>query len=78
MQKLLREADEQAYHLLETHRDQLDRLVEALLQKEELYKEEIDALLGVKPTRAVIGDNGKGGAMNTAVRVGGDPASRTP
>jgi cell division protease FtsH len=49
VQKLLREADERAFQLLETHRDMLDRLVEALLQKEELLKEEIDALLGEKP-----------------------------
>jgi len=48
VQKLLREADERAFHLLETHRSMLDRLVEALLQKEELLKEEIDALLGEK------------------------------
>ena len=45
MQKLLREADEQAYELLEKHRDKLDRLVEALLQREELHREEIDELL---------------------------------
>jgi cell division protease FtsH len=50
VQKLLREADERAFHLLDTHRDMLDRLVEALLQKEELLKEEIDALLGEKPS----------------------------
>jgi cell division protease FtsH len=46
VQKLLREADERAFHLLETHREMLDRLVEGLLQKEELLKEEIDAILG--------------------------------
>src|SRR4029077_8043488 len=40
VQKLHREADERAFHLLETHRGMLDRLVEALLQKEELLKEE--------------------------------------
>lgn len=50
VQKLLREADEQAYQLLAAHRDKLDRLVEELLVKEELIKEEIDAILGTKPT----------------------------
>jgi cell division protease FtsH len=45
VQRLLREADEQAYHLLETHRTALDRLVEALLQREELHRKEIDQLL---------------------------------
>jgi cell division protease FtsH len=50
VQKLLREADERAYHLLETHRPELERLVEALLQREELLREEIDEILtGGKP-----------------------------
>src|SRR5205823_13263909 len=40
VQKLLRQADERAYHLLVNNRDKLDRLVEELLIKEELYKEE--------------------------------------
>jgi cell division protease FtsH len=46
VQRLLREADQRAYELLETHRGDLDRLVEALLQKEELQREEIDEILG--------------------------------
>ena len=36
--KLLPEADEQAYVLLEANRDKLDRLVEELLVKEELQR----------------------------------------
>jgi cell division protease FtsH len=44
--RILREADERAYHFLESNRDKLDALVEALLQKEELLKEEIDEILG--------------------------------
>jgi cell division protease FtsH len=43
--RILREADEQAFDLLQKHRDKLERLVEALLQREELMKEEIDAIL---------------------------------
>jgi cell division protease FtsH len=54
-QKLLREADERAYELLEAHREQLDALVEALLQKEELHKEEIEQIL--EPGKPQ--DNGK-------------------
>lgn len=50
VQKLLRQADEMAFTLLEQHRTDLDRLVEALLLKEELMKEEIDELLGKKVT----------------------------
>lgn len=56
VQKLLREADERAYQILETHRDKLDQLVEALLQKEELLKEEIDEILGGQ--RPTVSNNG--------------------
>jgi cell division protease FtsH len=42
---LLREADQKAYELLRDHRPQLERLVELLLQREELQREEIDRLL---------------------------------
>jgi cell division protease FtsH len=45
VQRLVREADDRAYELLQTHREQLDHLVEALLQKEELHRDEIDELL---------------------------------
>jgi cell division protease FtsH len=46
VQKLLREADERAYQILADRRPELDRLVEALLEKEELYKEDLEKLLG--------------------------------
>ncbi len=46
VQRLLREADQRAYELLETHRVDLDRLVEALLQREELLREELEEILG--------------------------------
>jgi len=49
VQRLLREADQRAFELLDSHRADLDRLVEALLQKEELQKEEIDEILGTRP-----------------------------
>ena len=45
VQKLLREADEHAFQLLRDHRDQVERLVEALLQREELSRDEIDQIL---------------------------------
>jgi cell division protease FtsH len=45
VQRLLREADDHAFDLLQKNRDKMERLVETLLQREELYKEEIDALL---------------------------------
>ncbi len=45
VRRMLRDADDRAYQLLEAHREQLDRLVEVLLQREELSKEEIDQVL---------------------------------
>jgi cell division protease FtsH len=53
VQKLLREADHRAQEILESHRAELDRLVEALLQKEELLNEEIEEILG-KPSAAQV------------------------
>jgi cell division protease FtsH len=45
VRKILREADDHAYNLLETNRHLMEKLVEALLQKEELLREEIDLIL---------------------------------
>ncbi len=45
VQRLLRESDERAYDLLKRNRDKMERLVEALLQREELHREEIDQIL---------------------------------
>jgi cell division protease FtsH len=46
VQKLLREAEQRATEILETHRDDMERLVEALLQKEELLFDDIEQILG--------------------------------
>ncbi len=45
VRKLIVDADGQAYDLLKTNRGVLDKLVEALLQREELHREEIEELL---------------------------------
>jgi cell division protease FtsH len=45
VQKLLRDADQRAFNLLKEHRSELDRLVDALLENEELDRKEIEALL---------------------------------
>jgi cell division protease FtsH len=45
VRRMLREADEHAYSLLVNHQPLMERLVEALLQKEELLRDEIDDLL---------------------------------
>jgi cell division protease FtsH len=45
VQRLLRESDQRASDLLDKNRHDLDRLAEALLHREEMQREEIDALL---------------------------------
>jgi cell division protease FtsH len=45
VQKLLRDADQRAYELLRDNRGELDRIVEALLEREELDRKEIEELL---------------------------------
>jgi cell division protease FtsH len=45
VRRILREADEHAFNLLKSNRHLMDRLVEALLQKEELLREELDEIL---------------------------------
>ncbi|MDR3634995.1 MAG: ATP-dependent zinc metalloprotease FtsH [Isosphaeraceae bacterium] len=44
--RILREADERAYRLLEEHRDELERLTEALIEREVLTVGEIEELIG--------------------------------
>jgi cell division protease FtsH len=58
VQKMLREADDRAYKLLEDNRDKLEALVEALMQKEELLKEEIDQVLGGRKRAPADSPNG--------------------
>jgi cell division protease FtsH len=45
VQKLLREAEERAYDLLEKNRGDLEMLTDTLVQREELQREEINDLL---------------------------------
>jgi len=49
--RILREADEHAYRLLDEHRDELERLTESLIEREVLTAAEITELIG-KRTRA--------------------------
>jgi cell division protease FtsH len=55
VQKLLRDADQRAYELLEAHRGELDRLVEMLLQREEIYREDMEEVLGVRKSNNLDG-----------------------
>jgi cell division protease FtsH len=44
--RLLREADQRAFEVLETHRNELEKIVDALLKSEEIYREDIEQLIG--------------------------------
>jgi cell division protease FtsH len=53
---ILREADEKAFEILSQNRDKMDHMVDALLQKEELLADDLEALLGKKqPTEEETG-----------------------
>jgi cell division protease FtsH len=47
--RILREADEHAYRLLEEHREEMDRLTEALIEREVLSVSEIEEIIGKRP-----------------------------
>jgi cell division protease FtsH len=70
VQRLLREADQKAFDLLQAHRAELDKLVEALLVKEELHRDEIDELL--RGSAAVDGQ------PTNAIFAPGSPKSDLP
>jgi cell division protease FtsH len=44
--RLLREADDRAYRLLEEHRDEMERLTEALIEREVLTLAELEEIIG--------------------------------
>jgi cell division protease FtsH len=46
IQRILRDADERAYRTLEEHRDEMERLTEALIEREVLTVQEIEELVG--------------------------------
>jgi cell division protease FtsH len=48
VRNLLIEADQRAYNILTEHREQMERMVDLLLQKEELLREDLEALLGLR------------------------------
>lgn len=56
--RILREADDRAFRLLEDHREDLERLTEALIEREVLSVAEIEELIGkrAEPTTKVAGD----------------------
>ena len=66
--RILREADDRAYRLLEEHRDELERLTEALIEREVLTVAEIEELIGKRP----------GGAADARGRRGRRVARQPP
>ena len=75
--RILREAEETAMQLLRAHRDQLERLTRALIEKEELNEAEITEILGpsaqqlaTRPPPLPSGD----GRPGAAVSAGHQPA----
>jgi cell division protease FtsH len=44
--RILREADDRAYRILEEHREDLERVTEALIEREVLSVAEIEELIG--------------------------------
>jgi cell division protease FtsH len=53
VQRILREADDHAYDLLRTNRDKVERLVDALMKREELMRDEIELIL--RETNGAVG-----------------------
>jgi cell division protease FtsH len=85
VQRLVREADDRAYEILQENRAELDRLVEGLLSKEELLRDEIDELLrggkiemnGSAPDKPILssvdGAADKKSAPDSLVKAQGEP-----
>ena len=44
--RILRDADERAFRLLEEHRDELERVTEALIEREVLTERELEEIIG--------------------------------
>jgi cell division protease FtsH len=52
IQRILREAEERAYRLLADNRDKLDLLAHELVEREELDRDDVEKLLGPRPTES--------------------------
>ncbi len=60
VQRILRDADQRAYDLIVEHRADMEKLVDALMQDEELDREEVEKLLGVAPSASKSAKPGEG------------------
>jgi cell division protease FtsH len=54
VQKLLRAADEHAFELLQANRDKVERIVDALMQREELLREEIEVIINENSNNGIV------------------------
>ncbi len=54
VQKLLRAADDHAFELLQANRDKVDRIVDALMQREELLREEIEVIINDTTNNGIV------------------------
>ena len=73
VQHVMQEAQNHATELLVEHRDQLDKLAEALLQNETLERGELVSVLGPRP-----GNGGNGSATDATSSGNGDDQTDTP
>ena len=55
--RILEDADKRAQHLLKTHRDQLDKLANALIEREILTQPEIEILLAESSETSIPVEN---------------------
>ena len=55
VQRILREADQRAFDILVNHRADLEKLTDALIQDEELDREDVEKLLGIHKPLSVNG-----------------------
>jgi cell division protease FtsH len=57
--RILREADDRALRILEEHRDELERVTEALIEREVLTVAEIEEMVGPRPPGVPTESNGQ-------------------
>jgi len=57
VQRIIKEAEHRAIELLTQYRQQMDRLVHALLESEDLVREQIEQILGPRPFAEKLPDN---------------------
>ena len=56
VQRIVREAEERAYQLLADNRDKLDLLTSALIEREELDRDDVAKLLGPRPSEKDVAE----------------------